>query len=137
MVYIRKYQDHDLESLNVLLQEAYKEFNFTRKGRKDPKNLEVVAIVENQVVGYLVCNQLYDVIEDIHYGYVNDVCVLKKYQNKGIATKMFHYLFDQCKKDGLSYLELTSNKSRVAAHHLYQKLDFYIRKTDVFRKDIL
>lgn len=137
MVEIREYQDADLESLNELLNDAYQEFGFKRKGRKSPSNKEIVAVVDQQVVGYAVLNQLYDNIVDKNYGYINYVCVLKKYQNQKIATKMFHYLFEICRKEKISYLELTSNPSRVAAHHLYEKLGFSIRKTDVFRKEII
>lgn len=132
---IREYQDNDLESLNELLNEY--EFGFQRRGRKHPSNKEIVVIVDKKVVGYAVLNQLYDNIQNINYGYINYVCVLKKYQNQKIATKMFHFIFEICKKEGISYLELTSNPSRVVAHHLYEKLGFIIRKTDVFRKEII
>ncbi|MCI8347147.1 MAG: GNAT family N-acetyltransferase [Bacilli bacterium] len=132
---IRQYQDHDLESLNELLNEY--EFGFQRKGVKKTSNKEIVAVVDQHIVGYAVLNQLYDNIQNINYGYINYVCVLKKFQNQKIATKMFHYIFEICKNERISYLELTSNPSRVAAHHLYEKLGFIIRKTDVFRKEIL
>lgn len=132
---IREYQDYDLESLNELLN-GY-EFGFQRKGVKKASNKEIVAVVDQQIVGYAVLNQLYDNIQNINYGYINYVCVLKKFQNQKIATKMFHYIFEICKNERISYLELTSNPSRVAAHHLYEKLGFTIRKTDVFRKEIL
>lgn len=137
MLEIRKYQDSDLLSLNKLLKEAYQEFGFTRKGKTNPLNQEFVAIVDNQVVGYLVLNQLYDQIRNINYGHINYVCVLKKYQNRGVATELFQHVFNVCKKEQISYLELTSNPTRVAAHHLYQKLEFQLRKTDVFRKEII
>lgn len=132
---IRQYQDQDLESLNELLNEY--EFGLQRKGVEKNSNKEIVAIEGKQVVGYAVLNRLYDNIQNVNYGYINYVSVLKKYQNQGIATKMFHYIFEICKNEKISYLELTSNPSRIAAHHLYEKLGFVIRKTDVFRKEIL
>ena len=36
-----------------------------------------------------------------------------------------------------SYIELTSNPTRIEAHGLYQKLGFNIRKTNVYRKEII
>lgn len=132
---IRGYQDRDLESLNDLLNEY--EFGLQRKGRTNSSNKEFVAIVDNKVVGYAVLNQLYDNIQNLNYGYINYVCVLKKFQNKKIATKIFNYIFEICKTEHIAYLELTSNPSRVAAHHLYEKLGFKVRETDVFGKEIL
>lgn len=132
---IREYQDCDLESLNNLLNEY--EFGLQRKGRKNPSNKEFVAIIDNKVVGYAVLNRLYDNIRNLNYGYINYVCVLKKFQNKKIATKIFNYIFEICKTEHIAYLELTSNPLRVAAHHLYEKLGFKVRETDVFRKEIL
>ncbi|MDD5888928.1 MAG: GNAT family N-acetyltransferase [bacterium] len=133
-VVIRNYDDGDLDSLNELLVDVY---GITKKNVYNKTNIELVATISDEIVGYLTINRLYDSVLDCKYCYVNYVCVKSKYRNKGIATSLFNKTFEICKEEGISYVELTSNKSRVEAHQLYDKLGFNIRKTDVFRKEIL
>lgn len=131
---IREYQNSDFNSLNELLKEAY---DLTKKDNTNAMNTELVAVSSNEVVGYLTINRLYDSILACNYCYVNYVCVKRKYQHRGIATLLFNKVFEICKHENISYIELTSNPTRIEAHGLYQKLGFNIRKTDVFRKEII
>ena len=131
---IRRFRDEDLESLNILLKEVYDK---ERKGKTLDNNIELVAVVDKKVVGYLILNKLYDVVRGIYYGHINFYCVLEKYRNKKIGTKLLEEVFNICKKEDIKYLELTSNSSRVVAHHLYKKLGFNIRNTNVFRKELI
>lgn len=133
-VIIRKYEDRDLETLNNLLKEVY---TCKRKGTISSDNIELVAILDNKVVGYMILSKLYDVVNDIYYGHINYVCVLEEYRNKNIATKLLEEVFRICKDEKIKYIELTSNSSRIAAHHLYKKLGFNIRETNVFRKELI
>lgn len=133
-VIVRRFKNDDIESLNNLLSEVYE---VKRCGFTTDDNIELVAVVDSEVVGYTLINKLYDVIRNCYYAHINYVCVLKEYRNKGIATKIFDEVFSICKKEEIKYLELTSNSSRVAAHSLYKNLGFNIRETDVFRKEII
>lgn len=133
-VIIRRFKNEDLESLNILLNEVYE---VKRRGFTTDSNIELVAVINNKVVGYTIINKLYDVIGNCYYAHVNYVCVLKEYRNKGIATKIFNEVFSICKEDKIKYIELTSNKSRKEAHKLYKNLGFDIRKTNVFRKEFI
>ncbi len=133
-IIIRNYKAKDLEDVNALLKEVY---DRERKGKTLDNNIELVALVEQKVVGYIILNKLYDVVDGIYYGHINFYCVLEKYRNKKIGTKLLEEVFNICKKEDITYLELTSNSSRVAAHHLYKKLGFNIRNTNVFRKEII
>lgn len=132
-IVIKDYEESDLESLNILLKEVY---NLEKK-KNMGINKEVVAKDNSKVVGYLVVNELYNSVEDIKYIYLNYVCVLESYRNMGICSKMLDYVFEYCKKNKISYIELTSNSKREAARYLYSKKGFEIRKTNVFRKEIL
>ena len=132
-IVIRNYIESDLTSLNELLNEAY---NLTKKGNVST-NIELVAVTSNEVVGYLTINKLCDSVLDNGYCHVNYVCVKEKYRNCGIATALFNKVFEICKSENISYIELTSNPSRIEAHGLYNKLGFKIRETDVYRKEIL
>ena len=128
------YDNQYLESLNELLYESFK---VTKTGNKASSDIELIAVIDNKVVGYLVLNKLVDPIKNLTYFYVNYVCTHPEFRNQHIATSMFERVFSICRKEQISYLELTSNPSRVAAHHLYQKLGFQVRETTVFRKEIL
>lgn len=133
-VIIRKFKNEDLESLNILLNEVYE---VNRRGFTTDSNIELVAVVNNKVLGYTIVNKLYDVIGNCYYAHINYVCVLKEYRNKGIATKIFDEIFNICKEEDIKYLELTSNSSRKEAHKLYNNLGFDIRETNVFRKELI
>lgn len=131
---IREYKDSDLDSLNIVLKEVY---NIEKKGQKNNNNIELVAIYKENVVGYLVINKLYDNIKNINYAHINYVCVLKKYQNNKIGYNLLKKSIEISKTNNISYIELTSNKQRLIAHHLYEKIGFQIRDTNVFRKELI
>ena len=94
-------------------------------------------VVKEEVVGHLLLRFCNDPIRNQKFYFVEYVCVKDTYKNQGIASQLFEYVFQLCKTNHISYLELTSNPSRVAAHHLYHKLGFQVRETTVFRKEIL
>lgn len=131
---IIRYQEQYLESLNLLLQEAFK---LEKKENLSSDNIELIAVNDLEVVGYLVLNTCLDAVLGIKYAYVNYVCVKEEYRGQHIASMMFEKVFSLCKENNISYLELTSRATRVAAHNLYKKLGFEVRETTVFRKEIL
>lgn len=131
---IINYDDKYLDSLNELLNLS---FQLKKVGKVADQDIELIAVVDDKVVGYLVLNRLIDGIRGVNYFYVNYVCTHPNFRNQHIATKMFEKVFSLCKETGVAYLELTSNPKRVAAHHLYDKLGFQVRETDVFRKEIV
>lgn len=130
---IREYIDSDLSSLNVLLNDVYD----IEKVNCITDNIELVAIDDEAVVGYLMLNIMHNSIKNIRYGMVNYVCVAKEYRRQGIATKLFEKVFDICRNKNISYIELTSNETRVEAHALYKKIGFMVRDTTVFRKEFI
>lgn len=130
---IRKYIESDLSSLNVLLNDVYG----IEKVICITDNIELVAIDREVVVGYLMVNKMHDSIRNIYYCMLNYVCVSKEYRRMGIATKLFEEVFNICRFENISYIELTSNAARVEAHALYKKLGFIVRDTTVFRKEFI
>ena len=130
---IRKYIGSDLFSLNVLLNDVYG----IKKVICTTDNIELVAIEDEVVVGYLMINKMHDSIRNIYYCMLNYVCVSKEYRRIGIATKLFEEVFNICRLENISYIELTSNAARVEAHALYKKLGFIVRDTTVFRKEFI
>lgn len=130
---IRKYIESDLSSLNVLLNDVYG----IEKVICTTDNIELVAIDREVVVGYLMINKMHDSIRNIYSCMLNYVCVSKEYRRMGIATKLFEEVFNICRFENISYIELTSNAARVEAHALYKKLGFIVRDTTVFRKEFI
>ncbi len=129
---IKYYEDKYLNSLNELLLST---FQVTKKYSNDSNNdIELIMIDEDKVVGYLSLNKCVDLLSGSNYFYVNYVCVREEYRQQGIASSLFEKVFDICRELDVSYLELTSNPSRVAAHKLYERLGFSVRETTVFRK---
>ncbi len=132
VIKIRKFEEKYLTSLNLLLKEAY---DVERVGNINNDVIELIAINNEEVVGYLNINKLYNPINNIYYGYINYVCVLKKFRRRNIATSLFKEVEDIAKREEMIYLELTSNSKRIEAHKLYTKLNFKMRDTNVFRKE--
>ena len=63
--------------------------------------------------------------------------IYSKSDNENINQRMKSSIsIDVSNLYNISYLELTSNKKRCAAHKLYQKNNFKIIETDLFRKEI-
>lgn len=133
-IIIREYEDKDMESLNELLDEVYK----MKKSKNIANdNMELVAVDNERVVGYLTINKLFDSVQNINYANINYVCVLEKYRNRGICSNMLDKVINYCRKNNISYIELTSNPTRKIARHLYEKKGFVERETSVYRKEIV
>ena len=130
---IRNYREDDLGSLNALLNEVYG----LEKKENNTYNTELVADYNNEIVGYLTINKLYDSVRNIKYCYINYVCVKEKYRGMGIATKLLNKVEEICKNENISYIELTSRSSRIEAQELYKKKGYEKKDTNVFRKVIL
>ncbi len=133
-VVIREYKDSDNLSLNKVLKES---FNLEKKGNNNNNNIELVAVHNNIVVGYLVINKVFDSLKNNYYALINYVCVKEEYRNNKIGSNLLQKAIGICKEENIIYIELTSNKNRVEAQHLYKKYGFIIRDTDVFRKELI
>lgn len=131
---IKYYEDKYLDSLNELLQET---FSVSKTYKNETDGLELIMCSGLEVIGYLNLTKCTNMITGDNYFYVNYVCVKKNFRERGVATALFEKVFEICKEMDISYLELTSNLSRIAAHNLYEKLGFSIRDTTVFRKELV
>lgn len=131
---IKYYDDKYFDSLNELLQET---FSVSKTYKNETDGIELIVCNGLEVIGYLNLTKCRDMITGDKYFYVNYVCVKKNFRGLGVATTLFEKVFEICKELDVSYLELTSNPSRIAAHSLYEKLGFSIRNTTVFRKEFL
>ena len=131
---VRKYMEEDYPFVNKILQEA---FSVSKKEIVGDEFFEVVVTFDNIVVGYLLLTKVYNPIKEIYYYIVDYVCVDSNYRGMGLGKEMFKYVFTLAKENNITYLQLTSKRSRIAAHKLYDSLGFVRRDSDIFRKEIL
>jgi len=59
-----------------------------------------------------------------YFGNIEDVCILKDYEGRGIFSKMFKLTCDIGRREKMTKLRLTSNDSRERARASYKHLGF-------------
>ena len=67
---------------------------------------------------------------------IEDVVVDKAYSGRGISYDLARAALDIARAAGAKTCDLTSRPSREAANHVYQKLGFQQRETNVYRFDL-
>lgn len=131
---IRKYEDKDFDRVNEIV---LKSFGYERVNAHDERSHEFVACIDNIVVGYMILNEMIDIIKNKKIYHIDYVCVDPEYRGQKVGKTMMDYVIDYAKKEGGSRIELTSNPTRVAAHKLYENCGFIKRDTNVFRKELV
>lgn len=72
----------------------------------------------NNLLGYLVYNLLYDKIDIVN------IFVEEKYRNRKIGTNMLQYLIEKAKEDNIINITLEVNCNNKNAIKLYKKFNF-------------
>lgn len=131
MIDVRFYENRDLDSVNTILEEAFKvsKSNFNNSSIK-----EIVALVDGNVCGYLLLTKVLNPILNKYYYLVDYVCVLSSYHGRGIGKKLLSFAEEVALRDDAMYLQLTCSSFRIAAHKLYESCGFVKRDSDIFRK---
>lgn len=65
--------------------------------------------------------------------WVESMVVHPDHQRKGFGKKITNHIIKEARKRGINYIELTSRPARVAANMFYQKMNFELRDTGVYR----
>lgn len=65
--------------------------------------------------------------------WIEDVVVDESTRGKGVGEQPAHEALDLAAAGGAKTIDLTSNKSRLAAHRLYEMVGCSIRETNVYR----
>ena len=125
------YKDEYLEQVNKVLKEA---FNIEKGNFHGEQFKEIVALTNEEVVGYLLLTKILNPIKDKYYYLVDYVCVLSEYRGLGIADKIMKFAENIARKDNAMYLQLTCGTHRLAAHKLYERCGYIKRDSDQFRK---
>ena len=68
--------------------------------------------------------------------WIEDVIVDEPSSGRGIGAALTEAMIDHARRLGCTTIELTSRPTREAANHLYRKLGFEIRDTNVLRLDL-
>ena len=65
--------------------------------------------------------------------WVEDVIVDEASTNQGIGRQLIEAMVERARQLGAATIDLTSRPSREAANHLYRKVGFEVRDTNVYR----
>jgi ribosomal protein S18 acetylase RimI-like enzyme len=69
-------------------------------------------------------------------GWIEDVIVDEAASGQGIGRQLTEHALDLARDCGCTTVDLTSRPSREAANHLYKKIGFEPRETNVYRYDL-
>jgi ribosomal protein S18 acetylase RimI-like enzyme len=69
-------------------------------------------------------------------GWIEDVIVDEAASGQGIGRQLTEHALDLARDCGCTTVDLTSRPSREAANHLYKKVGFEPRETNVYRYDL-
>lgn len=134
MINIRLYENNDLNGVNELLKES---FNTTKSNFKHYDNIsEIVATVNNQVVGYLILTKVINPLNNSFYFLIDYVCVLKGYRGQGISDKLMEFAENIAREQKATYIQLTCSRFRTSAQKLYERCGYFKRNSDIYRKNI-
>lgn len=132
MISVREYMMTDYFDVSRIIKEA---FDVEKVNVNPDSNYrELVGVVDDNVVGYLVLTRVWDLVKGRPYYLVDYVCVDILYRNLGIGSMMMNKVLEIASNDKALYIELTSRKERVAAHHLYEKCGYKKRDSIIFRR---
>ena len=133
-VIVDYYKEEYLDDINKVLKEA---FNIEKSNFSGEEFKEIVAIVDNKAVGYLLLTKVLNPIKNKNYYLVDYVSVLSNYRGLGISDKLMKFAEDIALNDDAMYLQLTCGTQRVAAHKLYERCGYIKRDSDQFRKVLM
>jgi ribosomal protein S18 acetylase RimI-like enzyme len=68
--------------------------------------------------------------------WIEDVIVDAAASGQGLGTLLTEAMLDRARQLGCKTVDLTSRPSREAANHLYRKVGFELRDTNVYRFDL-
>lgn len=135
-VTIRKILNSDQTAITDLFNECF-EKNILYHDFNISKNSDIIiAEINEEIVGVLEIDFVFNVIQNIKFAIINNVCVKEKYRKIGIGELLIKNAEEICKNEKCSYINLTSNKSRTSAHALYQKENYKIIDTCLLKKDL-
>ena len=134
---LRKFRIEDLHRvmfINTLcLPENYSEFFYISLYEKFP-NTFIVAVIEDDIVGYIMCRMETGFSELGKWnvtkkGHVVSIAVLPEYRKRGIGTALMFEAMKEMRNYGMKECYLEVRVSNQIAKNLYRKIGFKEVKT--------
>lgn len=129
---VRKIKNEELENAKKIYEEAFQK---NIENIKAKKNIYVLTD-KNEILGICKIDYIQDPFTTQTVAYLNNICIKKEYQNKGLGTILLTKIEEICKKNNASKIMLTSNEKRIAANILYQKQNYQKNTTNIYIKEL-
>lgn len=95
---------------------------------KSKISLVAVARMENEIVGFLICNfsrlSGYSYEGSPLFGYIADTYVLPQFRKQGFAKRLADFAIDWLKANDVGYVELKVLESNASAHRFWSENGF-------------
>jgi predicted N-acetyltransferase YhbS len=108
--------NHNVNAINIVA-------DYERMS-KDDNYKTFVALMENNVVGFITTVQVLSVGLPVGYLKINGLAVKEEHQNKGIGKKLLQYVENIAYEKRISYILLNSGVKRINAHAFYERNDY-------------
>jgi len=123
---IRRGKITDLDSIYRIERESFDSLSYSRDFLRELlimyEDFFFVAIMDDQVVGYIVARTSGDI------GHIISIAVDKKFRGMGIGNKLLDRVLEELKKAHAKRIFLEVSKDNIAAINLYEKKGFKIRR---------
>lgn len=91
----------------------------------NPAYHNIVAKVNNQIVGFATVIINYDIVEQLKpFLTVWNFGVKKEYRRNKIGTRMFEYIYQFAKQNECSFISLIAEKDNTIAQSFYEKIGY-------------
>lgn len=138
---IRIYKKEDYQDTISILKEGYEskitQVVLEKEYIGEDKNILVAEDTDElKVVGCIFWKVEEDYVRPGRKLYLEYLVVANEYRRKGIAHLLYKELEKICKKKKCTSIEFTSANFRTGAHALYKSMDYTIKDTSIFIKEI-
>jgi len=95
-----------------------------KKSIKNKKNTYLVAVIDNEIVGFIDGKILDAWYYKEKVGFLSHLCVDKEYRRCGIGTKLLNEFTEEMKLQGAKFIKLNAFPKNTAAISFYHKYNF-------------
>ena len=140
---VREYDNRDFNDVCDILVEAFPSVAASFKDKEITSDLleldkkkyfQVVAELDDKVVGYLLATKNVDPVLKRNNFWIDYVCVDSNCRGRGIGRELLKKIEEIAREEDGYYLQLTSSRFRTHARKLYMDFGFEMRESDIFRK---
>jgi GNAT superfamily N-acetyltransferase len=134
---IRLFEDRDLQALAGLCEELGYPVGFEAlkanisKIRSTPNHKVYVAVISNQVVGYVYIREEIS-LSSPPRAEIGGLVVSSSYRNKGVGAALMKAAEEWSQSNGFKQVSLSSQTKREKAHEFYKNIGYEIKKHSYF-----